>query len=370
MVSRIPLQPSDEPALGYIRGLDSLRLVAVVIVAVAHFRLSAAIPGGFGVTVFFAISGFLICRLLLAGEAEIGRINLKLFFLKRFVRLMPPLLLMLAATVPLYALFEPQLIDRTQIALAVLYLGNVLIVIESLGFVVGPGIHGYGVLWSLAVEEHFYLLLPVLLVVVRTWKCRIGWLTGIIFFSLALRIFAFFAVPVPEDFNYYFTLTRLDSIAWGCLLTMLLVHPIWRNRLDRLRGATSLLFALLLLIAAIAWRGDFFQDTFRYTIHGIGLAMLLNAFVFGLPFPFLMRVAESPLVRLGGRISYEIYLWHMHVYYLLEHYVPNYPLRFATAAVLTFLVSLASYRITTRITSSVGRKIGRRPVENIRIEAI
>ncbi len=283
--------PTDAPAYGYIRGLDGLRLAAVTIVLLAHYRLSSALPGGFGVTVFFAISGFLISRLMLAEEAKAGSISVPNFFARRFIRLMPPLLIMIAVTVPIYLIAAPGTLNVYQLIAAVFYLSNIYTVAEM--FVsLPPGVHGYGPLWSLAVEEHFYLLFPFLLLFVRSWKWRVRTLVGVVVFSLVLRIVAMWTVPDPENFNYYFTLTRLDSIAWGCLLTFALAKQEWRDVLARMRGLKSLALALALLLGGIAFRNDFFQDTFRYTVHGIGMALLINVFVFGHVTNLFMAIAE------------------------------------------------------------------------------
>ncbi|KPH58051.1 acyltransferase [Novosphingobium sp. ST904] len=79
---------------GYVSGLDGLRLVAVAIVIAAHYQLVPYIPGGFGVSIFFFISGFLITRLMLAEEKTYGQIALGRFYVRRFIRLLPPLALM------------------------------------------------------------------------------------------------------------------------------------------------------------------------------------------------------------------------------------------------------------------------------------
>jgi len=80
---------------GYIPGLNGIRGISVLIVILAHMGLSNIIPGGFGVTVFFFISGFLITRLLIAENETRGRIRLKQFYMRRFIRLYPALLMLL-----------------------------------------------------------------------------------------------------------------------------------------------------------------------------------------------------------------------------------------------------------------------------------
>ena len=89
---------TPQARFGYIPGLDGLRAIAVLLVLIAHVGGSHIIPGGFGVTVFFFISGFLITRLLLAESDKKGGIGLKAFYIRRFLRLLPALYLMLVVT--------------------------------------------------------------------------------------------------------------------------------------------------------------------------------------------------------------------------------------------------------------------------------
>ena len=93
---------SPKASHGYIPGLDGLRAIAVLIVLIAHFGLAHIIPGGFGVTVFFIISGFLITRLLISEQETKGRIALKNFYIRRIIRLYPALAFMVLGTTLIY----------------------------------------------------------------------------------------------------------------------------------------------------------------------------------------------------------------------------------------------------------------------------
>ncbi|MCX5493769.1 acyltransferase [Kaistia dalseonensis] len=365
---RIPLPPSDEPRRGYLRGLDGLRFAAVIIVVLGHFRLSTAIPGGFGVTIFFAISGFLISRLLLAEETRTGEIALGPFFARRFIRLIPPLIIMFAVTLPIYWLVDPGSINVAQLLLALFYLGNFFTLGQVVGLLPDGGVHGYGVLWSLAVEEHFYLFFPLFLVFVRNFNTRLWALCSIIFGSLVLRLIIYAAMPMADDVNYYFTFTRLDSIAWGCLLTLMLVDPRMRQGLRPLRGLGGFAFAVALLLGGIAFRNDFFQETFRYSLHGLGMFLLLNAFVFGTATNGLMWIAEWKPVRWGGRTSYEIYLWHTHIYFFTSLVIEPYWIRLPVALIITGLVSHFAYQLTMAGTRGVAARFGSQRVEDVRKE--
>ena len=134
---------------------------------------------GFGVSIFFFISGFLITRLLLAEEKRQGTIALRAFYIRRFIRLLPPLLLMGVVSVPLLYLLYPQGFSAGQVILAFLYLGNISkFGAEAYGW--SEGYKSLEPLWSLAVEEQFYLLLPPCLMVVTSFRGRVALLAGAI----------------------------------------------------------------------------------------------------------------------------------------------------------------------------------------------
>lgn len=360
----VPLSPL--PRSGYIPGLDGIRLVAVMIVIIAHFEFLPNVPGGMGVTVFFAISGFLIARLLLAEEDRTGTIALPQFFARRLIRLMPPLLLMLALTVPVYAISNPERFSVLQVFSAAFYMANIYKLAEYF-HLVDEGLHEYGVLWSLAVEEHFYLVFPFFLLAVRDIDRRIKYIIFILAFALALRIAVYPFSSDPEVFNYYFTLTRMDSIGWGVLLTLLLVREDWQKRLQSLQSPLWLAIALAIILFGLAWRVDFFQDTFKYTVHGIGLFLLLNAVLFSPSLGWMVRIAEWRPIRTGGRISYEMYLWHVHAYFLVLYLMPEGGMVMRVVAlVVTVAISLASYELTSRFSRAVGARFGSRSVEEVR----
>ena len=147
----------------YLPALDGLRALSILLVVASHLGLGHIIPGGLGVTIFFFISGFIITRMLLSENARCGAISLTAFYVKRAFRLAPALLVyILLCLLSFAALGEP--IPLLDITAAIFYAANYYNVFHGWG---GGAESPLSILWSLAVEEHFYLAFPLLLLVMR-----------------------------------------------------------------------------------------------------------------------------------------------------------------------------------------------------------
>ncbi|WP_311210879.1 MULTISPECIES: acyltransferase [unclassified Aeromicrobium] len=349
---------------GYISGLDGLRLFAVGIVVVRHFEIVEVLPGGFGVSVFFFISGFLISRLLLAEEKRRGQIGLRPFYVRRFIRLLPPLILMGVVAVPVLWLLYPEEFSGLQIVLSFLYLGNL---VKFGGDLFGwpIGLPAFEPLWSLAVEEHFYLLVPAALLLLRTARSRINLMIVIIVAALILRLVVFQIWPIEtaDEINYHFTLTRIDSMAWGVLLTLLLEarrlsiehRPAWQGHALVFGGG-------LFMIATMVHWSTLYEVALKYTVQSFAIGVFLSGVLFAANYGWLRRCLETrPVVHLG-RISYEIYLWHLPLLAIVVYFVDSRILAVSVSLGLTVIVSDIAYRMTTRRLSQLRRRFGGHPV--------
>lgn len=348
---------------GYVSGLDGLRLLAVAIVIAAHYQIVPKVPGGFGVSIFFFISGFLITRLMLAEERANGRIALGNFYIRRFIRLLPPLVLMGLVAVPALALMDPAGFSWSQVLLSFSYLGN----IHKIGARLLSWNAGYTALeplWSLAVEEHFYLALPPLLLCVRSLRTRIRVMIGVLGAALLLRMMVWAIAPEhADDINYNFTLTRIDAIGWGVLATFLLEAGILRREWIERRAQVLLWGGALAMLASLVHWSVYYETVLKYTPQSAAIGATVLGALFPARTVWVRRIGELPVVRYLGRISYELYLWHFPVYVLVGHFVPGHGLRLMLSLVMTGLISAGAYTLTTKRLSAIRRKFGGHPVE-------
>ncbi|MDE2252089.1 MAG: acyltransferase [Gammaproteobacteria bacterium] len=319
---------------GHIKSLDGIRAVAALMVFIAHAGLEWLVPGGFGVTIFFFLSGFLITTLLHEEYSAHGRIRLGRFYLRRVYRILPPMYIAFALAALLAALAGMLGSVRPMAVLAqLLQLTNYYLIAHGDQQLVPYT----GVMWSLSVEEHFYLLYPLLLLLLlpRLDRRRIALLLyGACALVLLWRCVLVMHLHVGSDYSYMATDARIDSLLFGCALALgwnpaLEATSRWSER----HWALALAAGIALLLASLLNRDPLFRDTLRYTVQGIAL---LPVFCCAIRFHHwaVFRWLEWPLVRGLGLISYTFYLVHFTALGLAERLL-------GSAGVLRALLGLA-----------------------------
>ena len=295
--------------LGPIPSLDGIRAVAVSLVFFAHTGFEKFIPGGLGVTIFFVLSGYLITTLLRIEHSGNGSISYRSFYLRRLIRLMPPLFVVVAVA-GLLAAFSVINGGFTLGGLlsALFYFGNYYLIWND--FHGMPA--GIGVVWSLAIEEHYYLLFPPLAALLLRVE-RIGFTVCVLCLLcaivLAWRYWLVFH-GASEAHLIMATDTRVDAILIGCLM------GLWRNPSIDPVLATNVLHdwiiaavCVTVLVGTLMYRDEVFRLTARYTLQSLALAPLIYlAVARSNRWPFRWLNAR-PLVYIGS-ISYTIYLSH------------------------------------------------------------
>ena len=284
-----------------IPALDGLRAVSILIVTLAHLRKLVVSPAIYaflmtlspaGVDVFFVISGYLITTLLLRELEGTGAISIVGFYRRRLLRITPAYLFFLATAAAMAALGFARVDPR-----AWPYLLS-----YTYNLVPGLGQDTVGHVWSLCVEEHFYLIWPAALIFLGRRGAGLV-LAGVIAVAATLRFVLPWAAPAidPE----FFSPTRLDTIAIGCLLAF--VEP--KLGPDRARGWPWALLGALIFFGSIFGLSRFgkYELGPKAMVEALSIALVIHALV-QRPADPVTRLLEHPALRLIGRMSYSLYL--------------------------------------------------------------
>ena len=237
-------------ALGYQPAFDGLRALAIGLVVLVHvYRWPAG--GYLGVDLFFVLSGFLITSLLLEERDRHGDVSLTRFYGRRALRLFPALWVFLAASALIFAGLSSHAGTHLKgFVQGFTYTTNLGVVFHSFD-------SSYQTLWSLAIEEQFYLVWPaVLLVALWLGASRLGLAVVVFGVALAEASARFFLTPahVPQRFGWE-TVTRFDSILIGCVAGLLSASasPAARGVVKRLRSQAAFVAALVVMASLVVW---------------------------------------------------------------------------------------------------------------------
>lgn len=288
---------------GRIPALDGLRAIAILLVLFAHGSRTHGSPipghdslslftGSIGVEIFFVLSGFLITLLMLREIDRTGRLDVKAFYWRRILRIVPAYLAYLFVLATMQWLGIVQLRPGEWIA-GLTYTVN---------FLSDPHWE-IGHVWSLSIEEHFYLIWPASMILLPA-RHRAASLVACLGICLSVRWITLILFPEWVSMAELWTFTRLDSIAAGCLMGVLAQDSLWRNRLDR-----TIQFWPLTLLALL---GSLFASMTStkillgagYSMNALFLAILVWTAVrkspYWLNFPWVCNIGVG---------SYSLYLW-------------------------------------------------------------
>ena len=362
--------------LSYLPGLDGLRAFAVIAVLLYHAELSWIRGGFLGVEVFFVIRGYLITTLLLTEWHQQGRINLLGFWLRRARRLLPALYLLLVVTLAFAVVFLPGEVARLRgDALAAFgYVTNWYLILGEQSYFETVGrpsllLH----LWSLAVEEQFYLLWPLVLtfalwgvVPMRRWRRRRLALCIALAGAAgsALLMATLYQPDVDPSRVYYGTDTRVAGLLLGAALAFVWVPgqtPRWAKRTRPLLLDVAGLIALGTLVCFYLRLDQYQPFLFEGGFALVALATSVVILVAVHPHTHLGShlLGWRPLSWIGLR-SYSIYLWHWPVFMLtrpeLDVPVTGLPLLALRLAATIVLADLSYRFVETPIrTGALGR---------------
>ena len=296
---------------GYIPTLDGWRALSIGLVILHHSQVRCSIPvlapllqslsqaGEVGVELFFSISGLLICSRLLDEESRSGAISVKNFYLRRFFRILPAacFYLLTLAVLTAFHLIPLPALDWFG---SLFFFRNYVMLHDYVRH--SPlALHWYtGHFWSLSMEEHFYLLLPAVLVVFK--RTRI-WVLAFLTMAVTLRR-SILAHLLHSNYQFNFrTDTHVDALLIPAMIALAL-YPVARNPTVKQRlPAWSFPLLLTMEVGLLTVRIPLF-----FTLQAAVLASLILSTALHPQF-LPGRILEYPPIRWIGRISYSLYLW-------------------------------------------------------------
>lgn len=326
--------------LRQVAGLDGLRGLAVAAVVVYHF-FGDVLPGGYlGVDMFFVLSGFLITSLLLREYDTTGTLDLKDFWIRRLRRIMPTAVVVLVVCTAIVGVIGGDFAVniRTQFLGSLFFVSNWTQIATSASYFADNEVEVFAHYWSLAVEEQFYLLWPlVLFALLAVWGARKRLHIALASLLAAVASAIAMAVVYSPDTDptrvYYGTDTHAFGLLIGAVLAMLLTT----SKADPTRDSwpvleltrARFLASLIGLVAAAIYVVQLFvmadDGNFPYW-GGLFITSLAGA---GMIYAVVYEVAplrwifEFPLMRYLGQRSFSLYLWHWPVIMIIRELVPE-----------------------------------------------
>jgi peptidoglycan/LPS O-acetylase OafA/YrhL len=330
--------------------IQGLRALAALLVTLFHAKW---VSGGFiGVDIFYVISGFLITGLLMREIERTGTINFREFYSRRFRRLLPTSFFVLLITALISWILIPSTMRSSlgrDIIAASLYVSNYLFAwwqadYQNLDATPSPLIH----YWSLAVEEQFYLIWPLLIllffIAATKWKKKNALTLLVSTVTVLSFLFSIYQTETSPIWAFYSLPTRAWELGLGALLVLL--PPVKTRKLFGLVGFIFIIISAFLYDEATAFPG------LNALLPVMGTVMLIST-INSWP-PFLNDVANSRLFQWLGEISYPLYLWHWPLLVLPSTYFAR-PL-FVYERVLAIIATIVLADLTHRFIEDPFRK--------------
>ncbi|UDI78725.1 acetyltransferase [Staphylococcus taiwanensis] len=339
----------------YMPGLDGLRAIAVLGIIIYHLNRKWLTGGFIGVDTFFVISGYLITSLLIKEYEEKGIINLRQFWTRRIKRLLPAVIALLIVVGIATLIFEPQEIVRVKhdIIAALFYVSNWWYIAKDVNYFEQFSFMPLKHLWSLAIEEQFYLFFPFVLVMLLLTIKKYRNVTLILWIISLISLLAMVVISQPNvgySRVYFGTDTRLQTLLLGAILAFIWPPfklkanpPVLLQRAIDGVGIIGLIILIILFFTVTDSSGWIYNGGF-YLISGMTLFVIASVVH---PSSILSKILGHRVFVYIGKRSYSLYLWHfavisfVHAHYI-DGQIPVYV--YILDLILTVLFAELSYR--------------------------
>lgn len=338
----------------HIPTLDGWRAIAVSLVIAVHSNSMLMNNGsaparslalflthsGYGVDIFFALSGYLICTLLLYEKRETGTISLSRFYVRRAFRILPPMLLYVFVITVLSLLAILPRLDSGELSAAVLFYRN---------YYSGSWYTDH--FWSLSIEEHFYAVAPVLLLLFNSRQAmRISF--GLIAVCVGVRVLEYSLDLFPGTLIQFRTENRCDGLVWGAVLALALQNSTARAWLQRRINAWTFFATITATIILLVY---FNSQPERRTIVAAIMPILICHTVLN-PHRLIGLILEFPLLKWIGRVSYSLYIWQ--TLFLVPGIRPLGAIQtFPLALICPIVCAILSYYFVERPMIALGHRL-------------
>ena len=333
-------------ALSRIPALDGLRAIAVFLVVFYHFNVLLS-PASLGLMMFFVLSGFLITWLLLRENDKQGAISLRGFYRRRTLRIFPAFYVYWVGTVLLLLLTGREVLWPQAVS-SFFYAANYYNAING-----DPGT-AFSHTWSLAIEEQFYILWPVVFIRLRNDLSKMTRFLCCTILAVWLhRLVLCFVFEVDQGYFYSAFDTRLDQLMVGCLLAVALRRGVMTSFWKAACSNLLLPLGVCLLLLSSIYFGDIltprYRDVFGFALEPILIAVLIVQVIWLSSLP-LMKWIEWPALRYLGRISYSLYLYQQVTVSLVRNIMEGQSemLQLIIAVAVTVIAAALSYHLIER----------------------
>ncbi|MCE5473848.1 acetyltransferase [Staphylococcus pseudintermedius] len=339
----------------YMPGLDGVRAVAVIAIIIYHLNPQWLSGGFLGVDTFFVISGYLITSLLLTEYHNTGKIELMSFWLRRVKRLIPAVLFLVMGVIVLSLIFMPTEIQkvRADSIAAIFYVSNWWYIMQNVDYFEQFAVQPLKHLWSLAIEEQFYLVFPIVLLSLLSFIRRLKSIRIIFLILLVISMIAMMVLYVPNENVarvYFGTDTRIQTLLMGVLLA--LVWPPFQLKAKVNRQMPTMIdTAGVVGLAILFICFKFVSETNSILYYGgfflISTVTLLVIASSVHPSGYFAKFLGNKVFTFIGSRSYSLYLWHYPIIVLIHHQfvqgqIP--PLVYVVEILLMVLMAEFSYK--------------------------
>ncbi len=346
---------------GYVGGLDGLRAIAVVAVIAYHFS-KGLLPAGFlGVDVFFVVSGFLIARLVVREAARTGTVSLGNFWSRRARRLLPALGVVTLASLVACALFftKTDLFGiRAQALGTLFYCANWVMIAQHNSYFATIGRRSpFEHMWTLAVEEQFYVVLPLVCFAARRWIVRFPVRAALVALGASVASTAWMWVlvkPLGDPSRAYLgSDSHAMGLCVGVAVGILAATGAWERVRTRVQSRAATVVAMLALagvILTMRFAGDYSLRLYHggFLLFSLACAVVI-AVVAGAPGSTLSWVLSRPWLVAVGLRSYSLYIWHWPVVVFVEPHAGFGGVRlFVVRAIWSVGLAEVSFRLIER----------------------